>query len=81
MKLAGFQAVSCDEAFLDVTGHPEPAHLASRIREEIFQATRCTASAGIAENLLLARLATKKAKPNGQYVIQSHEVLCEIPSI
>ncbi|CAM6091007.1 unnamed protein product [Calypogeia fissa] len=68
------QAVSCDEAFLDVTGHPEPANLASTIREEIFQATQCTASAGIAENLLLARVATKKAKPNGQYVIQPHEV-------
>ncbi|KAG6545642.1 hypothetical protein Mapa_012825 [Marchantia paleacea] len=68
------EAVSCDEAFLDVTGHPDPIDLASRIREQIYAATRCSASAGIAENLLLARLATKRAKPNGQYAIKSEEV-------
>ncbi|OAE22001.1 hypothetical protein AXG93_4804s1060 [Marchantia polymorpha subsp. ruderalis] len=68
------EAVSCDEAFLDVTGHPDPIDLASRIREEIYAATRCSASAGIAENLLLARLATKRAKPNGQFAIKSEEV-------
>ncbi|KAL3677374.1 hypothetical protein R1sor_027322 [Riccia sorocarpa] len=68
------EAVSCDEAYLDVSGHPDPVDLASRIRQEIFAATRCTASAGIAENLLLARLATKRAKPNGQYHLKSNEV-------
>ncbi|KAL2609061.1 hypothetical protein R1flu_027634 [Riccia fluitans] len=68
------EAVSCDEAFLDVAGHPDPVDLASRIREEIYAETRCSASAGIAENLLLARLATKRAKPNGQYFVKSEEV-------
>lgn len=80
MKSSDLQAVSCDEAFLDVTGHPDPANLAAKIREEIFLATQCTASAGIAENLLLARLATKKAKPNGLHVIQPHEVRCKMPT-
>ncbi|XP_072971771.1 DNA repair protein REV1 isoform X2 [Typha angustifolia] len=78
------QALSCDEAFLDITGHSndDPEHLALMIREEITQTTRCTASAGIAENLLLARLATRSAKPNGQCFIPSekvHDYLSNLP--
>ncbi|KAF8406255.1 hypothetical protein HHK36_008340 [Tetracentron sinense] len=78
------QAVSCDEAFLDVTDIEEedPERLALIIREEIFEMTRCTASAGIAGNLLLARLATRTAKPNGQCSIPSEKVddyLSELP--
>ncbi|XVE93451.1 hypothetical protein REPUB_Repub01dG0193800 [Reevesia pubescens] len=70
------QAVSCDEAFLDVTDleGKDPQHLASAIREEICEATRCTASAGIAENMLMARLATRTAKPNGQCYIHPERV-------
>ena len=63
------KAVSCDEAFLDITDLEceDPEHLASSIREEIFETTRCTASVGIAGNMLMARMATRIAKPNGQY--------------
>lgn len=70
------QAVSCDEAFLDVSGSEDndPDHMASIIRQEIFETTGCTASAGIAGNLLMARLATKAAKPNGQIFIPSEKV-------
>ncbi|XP_038975051.1 DNA repair protein REV1 isoform X2 [Phoenix dactylifera] len=70
------QALSCDEAFLDVTecGNNNPEQIASMIRMEIAGTTRCTASAGIAENLLLARLATRSAKPNGQCFIPSEKV-------
>lgn len=32
---------------------------------QVFDATRCTASAGIGPNMLIARLATKRAKPDG----------------
>ncbi|CAL5358073.1 unnamed protein product [Camellia sinensis] len=65
------QAVSCDEAFLDVTESEveDSQLLASVIRKEIFEATGCTASAGIAGNLLMARLATRAAKPDGQFYI------------
>ncbi|KAB5541284.1 hypothetical protein DKX38_014258 [Salix brachista] len=68
------QAISCDEAFLDITEKDmgDPELLASTIRKEIFNTTRCTASAGIAGNMLMARLATGSAKPNGQ---------CYIPSV
>lgn len=68
------QAVSCDEAFLDVTDtdleKKDPELLASTIRREIYNATGCTASAGVAGNMLMARLATRTAKPDG---------LCYIP--
>ncbi|GER26090.1 DNA polymerase IV [Striga asiatica] len=70
------QAVSCDEAFLDVSESEvgDPQLLASTIRKEIFETTGCTASAGIAGNMLMARLATKTAKPNGQCYIPFDEV-------
>ncbi|XP_042378461.1 DNA repair protein REV1-like isoform X3 [Zingiber officinale] len=69
------QALSCDEAFLDVTEcDVDPEDIALAIRKEIAETTRCTASAGIAENLLLARLATRSAKPNGQRFLPSEKV-------
>ncbi|CAD6338550.1 unnamed protein product [Miscanthus lutarioriparius] len=69
------QALSCDEAFLDMTEclHDNPEEVTQKIRSEIFHATKCTASAGIAENMLLARLATRSAKPNGQCFIPSEK--------
>ncbi|GAV62320.1 LOW QUALITY PROTEIN: BRCT domain-containing protein/IMS domain-containing protein/IMS_C domain-containing protein [Cephalotus follicularis] len=78
------QAVSCDEAFLDVTDleGEDPELLASTIRKEIFETTGCTASAGIAGNMLMARLATRSAKPNGQcYIVPQkvNEYLCQLP--
>ncbi|KAI3413115.1 uncharacterized protein J3R85_016475 [Psidium guajava] len=73
---ATVQAVSCDEAFLDVTDSEvqDPQLLASIIRREVFETTGCTASAGIAGNMLMARLATKTAKPNGQCYIPLEKV-------
>ncbi|RDX62552.1 DNA repair protein REV1, partial [Mucuna pruriens] len=78
------QAVSCDEAFLDVTGSEveDPELIASSIREEIYKTTGCTASAGIAGNMLMARIATRTAKPNGQCHITTEKVedhLCQLP--
>ncbi|KAG8364222.1 hypothetical protein BUALT_Bualt19G0105800 [Buddleja alternifolia] len=71
------QAVSCDEAFLDVSESEveDPKLLASVIRKEILENTGCTASAGIAGNMLMARLATKTAKPDGQCYIPTEEYL------
>ena len=70
------QAVSCDEALLDISGtnNVDPEVLASKIRKEIFDTTGCTASAGIATNMLMARLATKTAKPDGQCYIPLEKV-------
>ena len=49
-----------------------PTQLAEKIRAEIKEATRCTASVGIGSNVLLARLCTRVAKPDGCYHL-SHE--------
>lgn len=68
------QAISCDEAYLGVTGVQDAEILASVIRKDVFDVTRCTASVGIAGNLLLARMATRKAKPDGQFQIKSEQV-------
>uniref|UniRef100_J3MH33 DNA repair protein REV1 n=2 Tax=Oryza brachyantha TaxID=4533 RepID=J3MH33_ORYBR len=71
------QALSCDEAFLDMTEclHDNPEEVTEKIRNEIFGTTKCSASAGIAGNMLLARLATRSAKPNGQCFISSEKVV------
>lgn len=45
-----------------------------RLREEIAAATGCNASAGLGPNMLVARLATKKAKPNGQRGVPPEKV-------
>lgn len=67
------QSLSLDEAYLDVTDADLPSGsatlLAQLIRERIFKETGLTASAGIAENKLLAKLASEVKKPNGQYTI------------
>ncbi|KAK9053446.1 hypothetical protein SSX86_030080 [Deinandra increscens subsp. villosa] len=70
------QAMSCDEAILDITDLDvdDPQVLASLIRKEIFDTTRCTASVGISNNILMARLATKSAKPNGQCYLPPEKV-------
>ncbi|KAI7992717.1 DNA repair protein REV1 [Camellia lanceoleosa] len=78
------QVVSCDEAFLDVIESEveDSQLLASVIRKERFEATGCTASAGISTNLLMARLATRAAKPDGQCYIPPEKVdyyLHELP--
>lgn len=72
------QAVSCDEAFLDVSDSEVEDHqrLASIIRKEVFDTTGCKASVGIAGNMLMARLATRTAKPDGQCYIPADKV-CE----
>lgn len=67
------QPLSLDEAFLDVTGSSHcqgsATLIAQAIRQDIWQEHRLTASAGIAPNKFLAKIASDWNKPNGQYVI------------
>ncbi|KAJ8304491.1 hypothetical protein KUTeg_018074 [Tegillarca granosa] len=74
------EAVSCDEMLVDCTDlltttGSNPVQFASMLRDEIYNKTGCTASAGMGSNILLAKMATKKAKPNGQYYLGADEVL------
>jgi DNA repair protein REV1 len=66
---------SIDEVYLYLyhSDTNEISDLVSNIRKVIEQKTNgCTASAGISTNKLLARMATKKAKPNGQLLISEN---------
>lgn len=63
------QAVSCDEAFLEFGKGTNGLEKGKAIRHEIFEQTRCPASVGVSYNLLLAKLSSKKAKPDGIYHI------------
>lgn len=64
------EPLSLDEAFLDVSQHPEPATtIASRIRGLIKEETGLTASAGIAPNKLIAKIASDWRKPDGQFTV------------
>ncbi|KAM4561114.1 DNA repair protein REV1 isoform 2-T2 [Fundulus diaphanus] len=73
------EALSCDEALIDASSllaevGVGPDDLAGAIRADIQEKTRCCASVGMGSNILLARLATRKAKPDGQYFLRSEEV-------
>ena len=57
--------VSVDECYADLTGLSDPEESMAQLRRTIFQQCGCNASIGIGPNRLLARLATKRAKPNG----------------
>lgn len=73
------QGLSCDEAYLDVTDSPlfnnSATLIAQDIRKKIFERTNgLTASAGIAPNKLIAKMASDFKKPNGQFTISPKEV-------
>ncbi|WP_171479093.1 DNA polymerase IV [Acinetobacter haemolyticus] len=72
------EPLSLDEAYLDVTENlkniPSATEVATQIRADIFAATRLTASAGVAPNKFLAKIASDWNKPNGLFVIKPHQI-------
>lgn len=72
------EPLSLDEAYLDVTenksGLATATKLASMIRQQIREELNLTASAGVAPNKFLAKIASDWRKPNGLFVIQPAEV-------
>jgi DNA polymerase-4 len=72
------EPVSLDEAYLDVTenkaGLPTATRVARRIREQIREELHLTASAGVAPNKFLAKIASDWRKPDGLFVIQPNDV-------
>ncbi len=67
------EPLSLDEAYLDVTenswGEPLGRVVARRLKAEIREATGLTASAGVAPNKFLAKIASAWKKPDGLTVI------------
>ncbi|MCR9206109.1 MAG: DNA polymerase IV, partial [Halobacteriovoraceae bacterium] len=71
------EPLSLDEAFLDVTDSKlckgSATLMAKEIRAKIFERTGLTASAGVAPNKFLAKVASDWKKPNGLFVIKPEE--------
>ncbi|MEL1265410.1 DNA polymerase IV [Pseudoxanthomonas putridarboris] len=72
------EPLSLDEAYLDVTapktGLPTATAVAETIRAQIREETALTASAGVAPNKFLAKIASDWRKPDGLFVLRPHQV-------
>ncbi|CAG4951069.1 unnamed protein product [Parnassius apollo] len=73
------EAVSCDEMYVDCTEllndlKVSVQDLATVLRQEIKTKTGCPCSTGFGGNRLQSRLATKRAKPDGQFFLTSELV-------
>ncbi|QNI38402.1 DNA polymerase IV [Edaphobacter sp. 4G125] len=72
------EPLSLDEAYLDVTSNktdlPTATRVAKTIRQQIREELNLTASAGVAPNKFLAKIASDWKKPDGLFVIQPNEV-------
>jgi DNA polymerase IV len=72
------EPLSLDEAYLDVTENktnlPTATRVARAIRQQIRDELNLTASAGVAPNKFLAKIASDWRKPDGLFVIQPEEV-------
>ncbi|CAI5759128.1 unnamed protein product [Candida verbasci] len=79
--------VSIDECLIDITSYIETngvekiKELAEMIRSHVFKLTKCTVSIGVSSNVLLAKLALKKAKPDGFYYLHQNikQFLQDVP--
>ncbi|MCL7714968.1 DNA polymerase IV [Stenotrophomonas mori] len=72
------EPLSLDEAYLDVTGTTAcggiATEIARAIRARIRETTSLSASAGIAPNKFLAKIASDWRKPDGQFVVPPSRV-------
>ncbi len=72
------EPLSLDEAYLDVSScqdfYNSASLIAKAIREKIFASQHITASAGIASNKFLAKVASDWNKPNNQFVITPKDI-------
>lgn len=79
------QPLSWDEAYLDVTGSPHfsgsATQIATEIRRLIKTELNLTASAGVAPNKFLAKIASDWRKPDGLFVIRPQDVAAFMPPL
>src|ERR1700721_175252 len=79
------EPLSLDEAYLDVTenktGLPTATRVALAIREQIREELHLTASAGVAPNNFLAKIASDWRKPDGLFVIQPEDLDTFLPPL
>jgi DNA polymerase-4 len=79
------EPLSLDEAYLDVTENkndlPTATRVARTIREQIREELHLTASAGVAPNKFLAKIASDWRKPDGLFVIQPEDIDTFLPPL
>lgn len=80
------EPVSLDEAYLDVTenklNEPDAVKIARLIKQDIWNTTNLTCSAGVSYNKFLAKIASELEKPDGLSVItedNTQEILFLLP--
>ena len=67
-----FESASIDEAYLNITQYcqekqMDPEDVVTQLRNEVAEKTKITISAGIAPNAKIAKIASNRNKPNGQF--------------
>ena len=75
-----FESASIDEAYLNITQYCEdyemdPDDVVMQLRDEVHQKTKITISAGIAANAKIAKIASNRNKPNGQFRVASERTV------
>ena len=79
------EPLSLDEAFLDVSNcqinHNSATLIAQEICKRIFATQKLTASAGVAPNKFLAKIASDWQKPNGIFVITPEQIEDFMPNL
>ncbi|HOJ41775.1 MAG TPA: DNA polymerase IV [Candidatus Syntrophosphaera thermopropionivorans] len=80
------EPMSLDEAYLDVTenkiNEPDAVKIARLIKQDIWNTTQLTCSAGVSYNKFLAKIASELQKPDGLSVItpeNTREILFSLP--
>lgn len=71
-----FESAGLDEAYLNITQYcqdkqMDPDDVVTQLRGEVAERTKITISAGIAGNAKIAKIASNKNKPNGQFRVAS----------
>ncbi|CBH15466.1 DNA damage repair protein, putative [Trypanosoma brucei gambiense DAL972] len=70
------EVYSVDEVMIafDTDSYEAVEDYCNEVRRELEAATKCTVSCGIGPNVMLARIATQSAKPDGTFIVRPEDV-------